>query len=116
VFLKQLLNLSGAEISLNTLPPSTSIPFYHKHHQNEEVYIFVSGQGEFQVDNYVFPVAEGTVVRVDPDGERCLRNVSQEEALCWVVIQARAGSQSNFTIEDGFAVQKRVSWVGKIQL
>ena len=31
VFLKQILDLSSAEISFNNLPPNTSIPFYHKH-------------------------------------------------------------------------------------
>ncbi|MDJ0736028.1 MAG: cupin domain-containing protein [Nostocaceae cyanobacterium] len=116
VFLKEILSLTGAEISLNNLPANTSIPFYHKHQLNEEIYIFVRGTGEFQVDDCVFPVKEGTVVRVDPEGERCLRNTSDMEELCWVVIQSQAGSQTADTIEDGFAVEKRVSWVGKQQI
>lgn len=117
VFLKQLLNLSSAEISFNNLPPNTSVPFYHKHHLNEEIYIFIQGKGEFQVDDCVFTVGEGTVVRVDPQGERCLRNTSEdEEDLCWIVIQSRAGSYPDHTIQDGFGVQRRVSWVGKQSL
>ncbi len=113
VFLKQILDLSSAEISFNNLPPNTSIPFYHKHRLNEEVYIFIRGQGEFQVDDFVFLVGEGTVVRVDPEGERCLRNTSDTEDLCWVVVQSRTGSYPDHTIQDGFGVEKRVSWVGK---
>jgi mannose-6-phosphate isomerase-like protein (cupin superfamily) len=113
VFLKQLLNLTSAEISLNTLQPLKSIPFYHKHRLNEEIYIFIHGRGEFQVDDRVFPVCEGTVVRVDSEGERCLRNTSDGEQLNWIVIQSRAGSYRDRTIEDGYGVQKRVSWVGK---
>jgi mannose-6-phosphate isomerase-like protein (cupin superfamily) len=116
VFLKQVLDLSSAEISFNNLPPSTSIPFYHKHRLNEEIYIFVQGQGEFQVDDCVFPVGEGTVVRVDPEGERCMRNTSNTKDLCWVVIQSRKGSYSGHTIQDGFSVQKQVSWTGKQQI
>ncbi|AFZ37866.1 Cupin 2 conserved barrel domain protein [Stanieria cyanosphaera PCC 7437] len=116
VFLKELLNLTSAEISLNNLPPKTSIPFYHKHRLNEEIYIFVRGQGEFQVDDCVFSVREGTVVRVDPEGERCLRNISDTELLGWIVIQSRANSYIGDTIEDGFGVDKRVSWVGKQKL
>ncbi len=116
VFLKQLLNLTSAEISLNTLPPRKSIPFYHKHRLNEEIYIFVRGEGEFQVDDRVFAVREGTVARVNPEGERCLRNISGVEALCWIVIQSRVGSHPDDTIQDGFGVQKRVSWVGKERL
>lgn len=113
VFLNQLLNLTSAEISLNKLPPAKSIPFYHKHRLNEEIYIFLQGEGEFQVDDRIFSVREGTVVRVDCDGERCCRNTSKVEDLFFIVIQSRAGSYCEHTIQDGVSVQKRVSWVGK---
>jgi mannose-6-phosphate isomerase-like protein (cupin superfamily) len=113
VFLKQILALSSSETSFNNLPPKTSVPFSHKHRLNEEIYIFVQGKGEFQVDDSMFSVCEGTVVRVDPEGERSMRNTSEVEDLCWIVIQARAGSYPGHTIQDGFGVQKRVSWVGK---
>jgi mannose-6-phosphate isomerase-like protein (cupin superfamily) len=110
VFLKQTLSLSSAEISFNNLLPKTSLPFYHKHRLNEEIYIVVSGKGEFQVDDYVFPITEGTVVRVDPDGARCMRNISDVEDLCWIVVQSRVGSYPDHTIQDGFGVQKKVGW------
>jgi mannose-6-phosphate isomerase-like protein (cupin superfamily) len=97
-------------------PPNTSLPFYHKHRLNEEIYVFVRGQGEFQVDEQVFPVGEGSVVRVDPEGERCMRNISATEDLCLIVIQSRVGSYPDHTIQDGFAVQKQVTWVGKQQI
>ncbi|BAY13077.1 cupin domain-containing protein [Calothrix sp. NIES-2098] len=116
VFLKQILNLSSAEISLNNLPPKISMPFYHKHRLNEEIYLFIRGKGEFQVDDCVFPIGEGTVVRVDPEGERCLRNTSDTEDLCFIVIQSRVGSYQDHTIQDGFGVRKQVSWVGKQQI
>jgi mannose-6-phosphate isomerase-like protein (cupin superfamily) len=116
VFLKQILDLSSAEISFNNLSPKTSMPFYHKHRLNEEIYVFVQGKGEFQVDDCVFSVGEGTVVRVDPEGERCMRNTSDIEDLCWIVIQSRVGSYPDHTIEDGFGVRKQVSWVGKQQI
>lgn len=110
VFLKDRLQLTGAEVSINSLPPKKSLPFYHKHQQNEEIYLFLSGQGEFQVDGTIFSVAEGSAVRVDPNGERCLRNCSSTDELRWVVIQARAGSQTAQDIQDGYGVPKRVSW------
>ena len=34
--LHDILNLTGAEISVNTLPAGTNIPFIHSHKQNEE--------------------------------------------------------------------------------
>lgn len=109
VFLKELLNLTGAEISLNKLPPHESVPFYHKHKQNEEIYIFLKGIGEFQIDGEIFPVGEGSIVRVDPAGERCYRNCGETD-LYLIVIQVRAGSYEGRTIQDGVAVRKRVSW------
>ncbi|NEO83356.1 MAG: cupin domain-containing protein [Spirulina sp. SIO3F2] len=109
-FLKDPLQLTGAEISLNHLPPQHGIPFLHKHHQNEEVYLFVRGVGEFQVDGETFPIQEGAMVRVAPDGSRGIRNTSETEPLCWIVVQARVDSQPDSTIADGFAVARSVRW------
>jgi mannose-6-phosphate isomerase-like protein (cupin superfamily) len=110
VFLNQLLNLTSAEISINQLPPSQSIPFYHKHRLNEEIYLFIRGEGEFQVDDRIFPIQEGSAVRVDCEGERCIRNGSATEALVYIVVQSRAGSYPDHTIQDGIGIQKPVSW------
>ncbi|MEM9540483.1 MAG: cupin domain-containing protein [Cyanobacteria bacterium P01_E01_bin.42] len=113
VFLKEILKLTGAEISLNRFPPKRSIPFYHKHQLNEEIYIFLSGEGEFQIDDRIFPIQEGTILRVDPEGVRCFRNTSETEELTFITIQVRKDSYQGSTIEDGIPVEKRVSWVGK---
>ena len=110
VFLNSLLGLTGSEISLNKLPPKASMPFHHKHHINEEVYIFIKGRGEYQVDDQVFPISEGTVIRVAPGGVRCWRNL-MAEPLYYIVVQAPAGCyKSGTTISDGKAVEKPVRW------
>jgi mannose-6-phosphate isomerase-like protein (cupin superfamily) len=114
IFLKEILNLTSCEISLNNLPPQTSIPFYHKHRSNEEIYIFIRGEGKFQVDAQIFPIIEGTIVRVDPDGERCICNTSTTEDLCFIVIQSRVGSHLGDTIQDGFAVDRKVTWESSV--
>lgn len=113
VFLNQLLDLTSCEISLNKLPPRTSMPFYHTHRLNEEIYLFLKGTGEFQIDGKVLPISEGTVIRVAQDGERCWRNTSETDDLYYVVVQARASTYEGQTVGDGVGVQKRVSWVGK---
>lgn len=113
VFLNQLLELTSSEISLNKMPPRTSMPFYHKHRLNEEIYVFLKGEGEFQIDDKVLPIREGTVVRVASEGERCWRNTSTAEDLLYIVIQARARTYEGQTVADGVGVQKRVSWMAK---
>lgn len=115
LFLKSLLNLTGAEISLNRLPAQKSMPFYHTHRQNEEIYIVVSGEGEYQVDDVVFPIREGSVVRVDCAGERCLRSTC-DRGLCFITVQVQTGSHAGTTIEDGVGCDRRVRWVGKTRL
>ena len=39
VELHNMLNLTGAEISYNSLPAGASVPFVHAHKENEEIYI-----------------------------------------------------------------------------
>lgn len=113
LFLNKLLGLTSSEISINKLPPRTSMPFYHTHRLNEEIYIFLKGAGEFQIDGRVLPISEGTVIRVSQEGERCWRNTSETEDLYYVVVQARAGTYEGHTVADGVGVQKRVRWVAK---
>ena len=109
VFLKAPLDLTAMEISYGVLPAKMSIPFYHKHQQNEEVYLILSGSGEFQVDGETFPVKQGSVVRVAPDGVRCCRNTS-EEPMLHVVIQAKHGTLEQWTGTDGVGVPDAVTW------
>lgn len=50
-------------------PSGISMPFYHKHRENEELYIFVKGQGEFKIDDEILEIKEGTVIRVAQEGK-----------------------------------------------
>ena len=91
IFIKELLELTSTEISINKMPPGQVLPTHHKHQMNEEVYIFIGGEGEFQVDGIIFDVTEGSVVRVGPAGERSWRNTGSKDLL-YIVVQAREGS------------------------
>jgi mannose-6-phosphate isomerase-like protein (cupin superfamily) len=109
VFLKELLGLTGTEISYGLLPPRTSFPFYHKHQQNEEVYLFLSGEGNCSIDDRVTEIREGSVVRIAPDGVRCFRNTS-DQPMFYIVIQAKQGSLEQWTTSDGVGVPGEVTW------
>ena len=109
VFLKDLLGLTGMEVSLNRLPAGKGMPFLHVHRQNEELYVFTGGRGQFQVDGEIIPIEPGTVIRVSPGGERAWKNNSTED-LYFLCIQARAGSMTDSTIEDGLAIEKPLTW------
>ena len=66
LFLGDELGLSSMEVSLNKDAAGQGMPFYHRHHTNEELYIFLSGEGEMSIDDEIIPVREGSVVSVEP--------------------------------------------------
>ncbi|MDR1744968.1 MAG: cupin domain-containing protein [Planctomycetota bacterium] len=101
VFLAESLKASGMELSFQVMPPNMGVPFFHKHHKNEEVYIVLKGDGEFRIDGGVVPVKEGSVVRIAPDGSRSWKNTGKEPMIM-LCIQAVAGSLREFTGHDGY--------------
>jgi uncharacterized cupin superfamily protein len=103
-------SLTGSEISINELPPGASVPFVHSHKRNEEVYLVVKGKGRFYVDGDEFEVAEGSAVRVDPAGARCLAADSQS-SLRYVCIQTDAKSLVQFTQNDAIMSQAKPTWL-----
>ncbi|MFC4768391.1 cupin domain-containing protein [Effusibacillus consociatus] len=109
LFLKEVLALNGMEVSLNKLPAGAAVPFYHQHRENEELYIFIKGTGQFQVDGQVLEVQEGTVIRVVPKGIRTWRNNSTED-LYYIVIQAAENSLNAWTRTDGVISDQPVVW------
>ena len=109
IFLKDATKTTGMEVSISVLPPHTDLPIFHSHKQNEETYIILSGKGKFQVDNRVFDISEGSVVRVAPAGLRGMTNTSDEQ-MAYIVIQAKAGSLEQCTMEDGVIVDGTPLW------
>ncbi len=109
LFLRDILGLTGMQVSLNRLPAGRTVPFLHQHKQNEELYIFIKGSGQMQIDGEVVEVKEGTAVRISPDGQRCWRNNSTED-LYYIVIQAKDGSLQQDTFDDGMASDQPPVW------
>lgn len=109
VFMGQTLQTTGAEISFQSFAPGKETGFLHTHQTHEELYIFVSGKGEFQVDGQVFPVGEGSVVRVAPEGKRSVRN-NGTEPLIMICVQYKAQTFTAQDAADGQLLQESVKW------
>lgn len=109
IFLKETLGLTGVEMSWNSFPPGVGMPFLHAHREHEEVYLFIAGTGEFMVDDQVFPIQEGSVVRVAPAGVRAYRNTGSGP-LHFIVLQVKQDSLAAATVEDGIVVPNPVRW------
>jgi mannose-6-phosphate isomerase-like protein (cupin superfamily) len=87
-----------------------SVPFVHAHRRTEEVYLVLQGKGRFYVDGDEFEVAEGSVVRVDPAGQRCIAADAQS-ALRYLCIQTEAGSLVQFTEGDAVILETKPTWL-----
>lgn len=109
VFGGAALQATGSEFSFQSFQPGTETGFIHTHKNHEELYFFLSGKGEFQVDGQVFPVQEGTVVRVSPDGRRSVRN-NGTEPLVMLCIQYKAGTFTAEDATDGNILNEPVKW------
>jgi mannose-6-phosphate isomerase-like protein (cupin superfamily) len=109
VFLKEATKSTGTEISFNSIPPRTEVPYFHIHRKNEESYIILRGAGYFQVDDDCFSINEGSVVRVSPGGKRGLVNTSDEKMI-YVVVQSKENSLEEYTTADGERIPVEPKW------
>lgn len=98
-FVKEATEASSCEISFGTLPSGAAVPFFHSHKANEENYVILSGTGRFQVDDDVFDIGEGSVIRVSTDCDRNLKCTSAEP-MTYICIQAKEGSLEGYTMTD----------------
>ncbi len=111
VFGGQVVGATGSEFSFQTLVPGQDGGFLHSHKTHEELYFILRGEGEYQVDGEVFPIREGSVILVSPDGKRCIRNNGTEN-LTMLCIQYKAntfGADDN-PMTDGNILQEPLNW------
>ncbi len=104
-FVKEITGATSCEISFGTLPMGAAVPFFHSHKANEENYIILSGKGKFQVNDEVFDIAEGSVVRVATGCDRNLKCTS-EEPMTYICIQAKEGSLEGYTMTDAEVTER----------
>lgn len=109
VFGGGVLGATGADFSFQLFQPGTETGFLHTHKQHEELYFFLGGTGEFQVDGQVFPVCEGSVVRVSPEGRRSVRN-NGSTPLVMLCVQYRGATFTTDDATDGVILNEPVNW------
>lgn len=109
VFGGQAVGATGGEFSFQVFAPGQETGFLHTHQNHEELYFFLNGNGEFQVDGEVFPVEEGSVVRVAPEGRRSVRN-NGTEPLVILCVQYRGNTFNAKDAADGNILNEPVKW------
>ena len=96
-FLHDLLGLTSCEFSVSSMPAGIKLPFNHKHIQNEEIYIFLKGEGTMTLDDEIIDVKEGSCVKVLP---AVVRTMESKTDLQYICVQAKTGSLEQFGFGD----------------
>lgn len=99
VELHDLLGLTGAEVSVNELPASASVPFVHAHKQNEEIYGILQGEGKAVIDGETVPLAAGDWLCVAPAAKRRFF-AAEKSGIKYICIQVKANSLETYTASD----------------
>ena len=93
------LSLTGAEISINSLPAGACVPFVHSHKKNEEIYTILSGKGSAVIDGETVELAAGDWLRISPAAKRQFF-ASEDTAISFICIQVKENSLEGYTKED----------------
>ena len=110
-FMGQDLGTTGCELSFQSLVPGQDSGFLHTHKTHEELYFILKGEGQYQVDGNIFPVSEGSIVRVSPAGKRALKNTGKDEMLMLCVqYKANSFTKSDDINEDGTILNDKLAW------
>ena len=111
VFGGQAVGAAASEFSFQTLVPGQDSGFLHTHKTHEELYFILRGEGQYQVDGEIFPVSEGCVIRVSPNGKRALKNTGNED-LTMLCIQYKATpfTEADSPMTDGNILQEPLNW------
>ena len=111
VFVGQAVGATGSEFSFQTLVPGQDSGFLHTHKTHEELYFILKGEGMYQVDGEMIPIAEGSVIRVAPEGKRALKNTGNEDMvmLC-IQYKANAFTEADSPMTDGNILADALNW------
>ena len=97
--LHDILNLTGAEISINNLPAGAGVPFVHSHKTNEEIYAVLSGRGKAVIDGETVELAAGDWLRISPACKRQF-SATDDSAIRFTCIQVKENSLGGYTADD----------------
>lgn len=71
-FATRTLGLEKSGLSYQRLAPHARMPFGHRHEQQEEVYVVVSGSGRAKLDDEIVELRALDALRISPETMRAL--------------------------------------------
>ncbi len=97
--LHEALSLTGAEVSINSLPAGAGVPFVHSHKNNEEIYGVISGKGTATIDNETIEIVAGDWLKISPAAKRQFF-AANDSNITYICIQVKENSLDGYTVDD----------------
>ena len=97
--LHEALSLTGAEVSINSLPAGASVPFVHSHKNNEEIYGVITGKGTVIIDGDTVEITAGDWLKISPAVKRQIF-AANDSGITYICIQVKENSLDGFTVND----------------
>ena len=98
-------------LTVNALEPGEDAGYWHTHSEIEELYVFISGQGQMGLDDDLVEVTAGTIVRVGQNVLRTWRAKPESgEQLQWLCIRAGGGELPEFPTDARRDADKPLPW------
>lgn len=97
--LHEALSLTGAEVSINSLPASAGVPFVHSHKNNEEIYGIIAGKGTAIIDGDTVEITAGDWLKISLAAKRQF-SAASDSSITYVCIQVKENSLDGFTVDD----------------
>ncbi len=91
------LKMQYIGMTINAMKPGESATYWHDHSDVEELYVFISGQGQMGLDDEVVEVKAGSMVRVGQGVMRTWRaRPDSDGELRWMCIRAGSTELTEF--------------------
>ena len=97
--LHEALSLTGAEVSINSLPAGAGVPFVHSHKNNEEIYGIIAGKGTAIIDGDTVEITAGDWLKISPAAKRQFF-AANDSSITYICIQVKENSLDGFTVND----------------
>ena len=97
--LHEALTLTGAEVSINSLPAGAGVPFVHSHKNNEEIYGIIAGKGTAIIHGDTVQITAGDWLKISPAAKRQFF-AANDSSITYICIQVKENSLDGFTVDD----------------
>jgi uncharacterized cupin superfamily protein len=108
------IGCSGMGVMLHLVPPGKKAFPFHAHHQTEEVFVILDGEGSYRFGDKEYPIRKGDVLSAPPGDASVAHQIvnTSDKPLQYLGVSANSGKTDVVEYPDSgkFAVSSRFDW------